>query len=246
MRIDSIAVELRPRPMFEAADLGVRLLQRHATMVARCWLPVALAVLLLALSTVVAATWLPSVLIFWLKPWLGRTVLFVLGRAAFGQPTTWDDLWRARRAVWGRQLWRAFTLDRLIPWRAFVMPVVTLEGLGGRVRRQRVAQLARGQRGVAMAVNAAYANIEIILVAGLVALMLLMAPLETGTTLWEVVIDQDSIGTALALAALYALVVLVLEPVHVASGFAMYLNRRVELEAWDIEQELRRAFAPAR
>jgi hypothetical protein len=67
MRIDSIAVELRPRPMFEAADLGVRLLQRNARMVARCWLPVALAVLLLALSSVLIATWLPAVLIFWFK-----------------------------------------------------------------------------------------------------------------------------------------------------------------------------------
>jgi hypothetical protein len=28
----------------------------------------------------------------------------------------------------------------------------------------------------------------------------------------------------------------------VAAGFAMYLNRRAQLEAWDIEQELRRAF----
>jgi hypothetical protein len=29
----------------------------------------------------------------------------------------------------------------------------------------------------------------------------------------------------------------------VAAGFGLYLNRRVELEAWDIEQEFRRAFA---
>jgi hypothetical protein len=34
----------------------------------------------------------------------------------------------------------------------------------------------------------------------------------------------------------------VLEPFYVAAGFAMYLNRRVELEAWDIEQEFRRGF----
>ena len=33
-----------------------------------------------------------------------------------------------------------------------------------------------------------------------------------------------------------------LEPFFVAAGFAMYLNRRAELEAWDIEQEFRRAF----
>ena len=40
-----------------------------------------------------------------------------------------------------------------------------------------------------------------------------------------------------------ALAVLFLEPFYVAAGFAMYLNRRAELEAWDVEQELRRAFA---
>ena len=33
-----------------------------------------------------------------------------------------------------------------------------------------------------------------------------------------------------------------LEPFYVAAGFAMYLNRRAELEGWDVEQELRRAF----
>ena len=41
----------------------------------------------------------------------------------------------------------------------------------------------------------------------------------------------------------YLAVVLFLEPFYVAAGFAMYLNRRVVLEAWDIDQEFRRAFA---
>jgi hypothetical protein len=41
----------------------------------------------------------------------------------------------------------------------------------------------------------------------------------------------------------YGTAVLFLEPFYVASGFAMYLHRRTELEAWDIEQEFRRAFA---
>ena len=41
----------------------------------------------------------------------------------------------------------------------------------------------------------------------------------------------------------YAAVIVFLEPFYVAAGFALYLNRRVELEAWDVEQELRRAFA---
>jgi hypothetical protein len=47
-----------------------------------------------------------------------------------------------------------------------------------------------------------------------------------------------------ALPFAYVVAVLFLEPFYVAAGFAMYLNRRAELEAWDIEQEFRRAFAP--
>ena len=47
---------------------------------------------------------------------------------------------------------------------------------------------------------------------------------------------------AVAMPVSYAIAVLFLEPFYVAAGFAMYLNRRAELEAWDIEQEFRRAF----
>ena len=47
----------------------------------------------------------------------------------------------------------------------------------------------------------------------------------------------------LASAIGYVLAVLFLEPFYVGAGFGMYLNRRAELEAWDIEQEFRRAFA---
>ena len=39
----------------------------------------------------------------------------------------------------------------------------------------------------------------------------------------------------------YAVSVAVVEPFYVAAGFGLYLNRRVELEAWDLEQEFRRA-----
>jgi len=48
---------------------------------------------------------------------------------------------------------------------------------------------------------------------------------------------------AIASAVAYAGAVLILEPFYVAAGFGMYLNRRAELEAWDIEQEFRRAFS---
>jgi hypothetical protein len=53
----------------------------------------------------------------------------------------------------------------------------------------------------------------------------------------------DTGTVALIVNCAYPVAALFMEPFYVAAGFAMYLNRRVELEAWDIEQELRRAFA---
>jgi hypothetical protein len=67
MQVDALAVDLRPRSMMEAGDLGVRLVQWRALDVWRCYLPVFLAVLALALATAEIAscseraTWQPSI-----------------------------------------------------------------------------------------------------------------------------------------------------------------------------------------
>jgi len=99
----------------EAADLGVRLCQSAAGEVYRCYFVAALPVMALSLATYEIATWLPALLIWWAKPWLDRTVLFVLSRAAFGQATTVSDLIRNQRRVWLSQLLLSLTTRRLSP-----------------------------------------------------------------------------------------------------------------------------------
>lgn len=243
MQVDALAVHLRPRPMAEAADLGLLLVHRHAASLLRSWLPLYLAFAALALATIEIRPWLPTLLIFWGKPWLDRTLLFVLSRAVFGQSTGWSDLWAQRAAVWGRGWLPALTRARLSPWRSFIQPVAQLEGQRGRAGRQRSRQLLKGKRGSAFGMHFVFAHAEFALCVGLLALGLWFAPPGTH---WKFLVwlrDGGTLGSGLALAGVYALVVALLEPFYVASGFAMYLNRRVELEAWDIEQEFRRAFA---
>ena len=242
MQVDAIAVELRPRPMWEAADLGVRLVQANARSL---WLtcgPVFAVVVLLALATVEIAPWLPSLLIFWLKPWLDRSVLFVLSRAVFGLSTRFGDLWQAQRSVWWRGLLGTLLWRRLSPWRAFTQPIYQLEGQRGSARSQRRKQLLRGQRGAAGATQFAFANIEVAFLLGLLAIGMWFAPdgLRGGIYTW--LTSDDSLVATLCLASASGVAVTLLEPFYVAAGFAMYLNRRVQLEAWDIEQEFRRAF----
>jgi hypothetical protein len=242
MQVDAIAVELRPRPMWEAADLGVRLLQANARSVWLTCAPVFAVVLLLALATVEIAPWLPSLIIFWLKPWLDRSLLFVLSRAVFGQSTRFSDLWSAQRSVWWRALPSTLTWRRLSPWRSFTQPIHQLEGQRGAARSQRRSQLLRGQRGAAGGMHLAFFHVEAVFILGLLALALLFAPEDLRGDVFSWLVRDDEIAATLCLAAAYGVAVALLEPFYVAAGFAMYLNRRVQLEAWDIEQEFRRAF----
>jgi hypothetical protein len=243
MQIDALAVRLRPRTPAEAADLGVRLCQAAAPQVYRCYLIVALPVMALSLATVEIAGWLPGLLIWWSKPWLDRTVLFVLSRAAFGQPTTASDLWRAQRNVWWSQLVFTFTIRRLSPWRSFTQPVYQLEGASPWGARARVRQIRHRQVAAATMMTQVFALAEFATTLAALSLVLWFAPAGSMPDVLELVTGEIPGVLAAANTVAYAATVLFIEPFYVAAGFAMYLNRRAELEAWDIEQEFRRVFA---
>jgi len=202
----------------------------------------------LALCTVDTYGWLPMLIVFWLKPWLDRALLFVMSRAVFGEATQWGDLWRARRQVLGGQLLRTLLWRRFSPWRAYTQPIEQLEGQRGGDRRKRAKLMLNANRGAATALQTAFTHAEAVLTYGLVALLWWFAPENSNATVWDWFVNPDAhaagqLGLNLVLALGYVAVVLFLEPFYVAAGFAMYLNRRVVLEAWDIEQEFRRAFA---
>jgi hypothetical protein len=241
MQIESIALNLRPRSVWEGCDLGVRLLQSWLGPVFRCYLAVALPYLILCLASGALAPWLPALLIWLAKPWLDRTILFVLSRALFSGSTRVVDLWAARRAVWLTGLARTLLLQRLSASRAFLQPVLQLEGLSGSALRARLRQIAGGRRGVARSAALAFVWAEIAIVASLLAVGLWLAPRSLGVE-WNPMAPGSGDRLTFFISLAYAPAVAFLEPFYVATGFGMYVNRRVALEAWDIEQEFRRAF----
>jgi hypothetical protein len=243
MQIDTLAVRLRPRSAMEAADLGVRLQQHVARSVYTCFLAVAVPTMVVAMATWEIRAWLPMWILWIAKPWLDQTVLFVLSRAAFGQETTLRDLWNARRHVLVRQLLFTLTIRRLSPWRALTQPVYQLEGFSIRKAGARIRQIRRRTMGAAFLVTHAFAMAEMGLMFALLSLMYWFAPAGTFPSVAELLTGAYAGAIQAALALAYAVTILFLEPFYTAAGFAMYLNRRAELEAWDIEQEFRRAFA---
>lgn len=244
MQVDAFAIRLRRRAKMEAIDLGVRLCQQAARSVFPCYLMVAVPIVLLAFASFELADWVPTLVLWCAKPWLDRSVLFVLSRAAFGQATAPRDLWRNQRLVWWTQFIRTWTFRRLSPWRSLTQPAYQLEGLARRKLRKRVLQIRSGYANTGMLLTSAFSFAELALSTTLLSLLLWFIPGEQQFDLMELFTgDEEGRSALFASTASYALVVLFLEPFYVAAGFALYLNRRVELEAWDVEQELRRAFA---
>ena len=243
MHVDALAVRLRPRTPMEAADLGIRLCQSVAHSVYRCYAVVALPVIALALASYEIADWLPTLVIWWAKPWLDRTILFVLSRSAFGQDTRPSDVWRAQRDVWWKGFLFSWTIRRLSPWRSLTEPVYQLEGFSAFNGGARVRQVRQRNAGTAFLMTQAFSLCEAGLILSIVSLAFWFAPTERAPDLSDLILGELSGFYAFLFPSAYALAVMFVEPFYVGAGFAMYLNRRAELEAWDIEQEFRRAFS---
>jgi hypothetical protein len=227
----------------EAADLGARLCQSAARSVYPCFAVAALPVAAFAFASYELADWLPTVMIWCAKPWLDRTILFVLSRAAFGQRTTPADLWSAQRQVWWSQFLFTWTVQRLSLWRSFTQPVYQLEGVSFWRAAGRVRQIRSRNTVSATMLTYAYSMAEVGLTLALFSLVFWFTPSGQSVDPFDVLAGDVPGVLALAYPMAYTIAVLLVEPFYVAGGFAMYLNRRAELEAWDIEQEFRRAFA---
>lgn len=244
MRIDQIAVELRPRSSWEAAELGTALVRTNARAV---WLPW-LAVTLPAFGVLNALGWwlhlLPWVgLVFWwLKPVFDRAPLFVVSRAVFGAvPSVRETL--AAQVTWGwRWMLHYLTWRRLGPYRALYLPVDLLEGGDDKHARRNV--IGGSARGVAAWLTVVFVNFELALLFGVLTLVPLFTPLEqiNGSMNWLFGLFEASEEPLpqLAMNVLYYLAMSAMEPFYVGAGFGLYLNRRTQLEAWDVELAFRR------
>ena len=242
MLVDTLAVRLRPRTPNEAIDLGVRLCQSAAPAVYRCYLLAALPVIALSIASIDLFGWSATIVLWWFKPWLDRTILFVLSRAAFGQATSVGDVWRSQWRLWWRPLLFSLTVRRLSPWRSLTEPVYLLEDGPAIGSGERIVQVRSRVVGSAFMMTQAFLTAEMSLTLAIFSLFFWFTPSGSEVGLAQLLFEEVPTIFGVASFVSYTIAVLLIEPFYVAAGFAMYLNRRAELEAWDIEQEFKRAF----
>ncbi|MGB0712243.1 MAG: DUF4129 domain-containing protein [Gammaproteobacteria bacterium] len=244
MDLEHLSINVRPRKGWEAVDLGLNLVQAHARAVL---LPVGVVVFGVAVLALLIApmdwwSWLPGLVLWWLKPLYDRVVLYVLSRAVFGELCGWrQTLARLPSLVWGNGLWVDLTLRRLQLARAFVLPVRQLEGMRGSERARRVAVLRQHAGALPSGLQLLWLHLESAVSLGLLFLVFVMVPEQFQGGFAEAVVADDTAPWLMILSTfIYAFALTVMESFYAAAGFALYLNRRVQLEGWDLEIALRR------
>ena len=244
MRLTDANAAIRPRSAWEALDLGTLMARRQARLLISSWALLTLPVFgLLTLLFWQAPFW--SLLLFWwLKPLFERLPLHILSRSLFGDTPTLKAALRALPVLLKPQLLASLTWRRLSPTRSFDLPVLQLEGLTGNARSQRLVVLGQRDSGAASWLTVVGVHIESALWLGLLALLYLLLPQQMEIDWrWQNLLGSDThswLWMEHLSNLFYALLLCVWEPVYVACGFSLYLNRRTALEAWDIELQFRR------
>ncbi|MEN8166016.1 MAG: DUF4129 domain-containing protein [Pseudomonadota bacterium] len=238
MDLARLTVNLRPRNPWEGIDLGFALARRWFPALWLLWMVGALPLFLLLNLLLPIPSWLAGLLAWWCKPLYEPPLLFWLGRVVFGERPGVREM----RSSWPRILWPQLlanlTWRRFSASRSFVMPVAVLEGLQGKARRSRIRVLSRQQHGAGW-LTLVGINFELILELGLLILLVMLLPEELQwIDLESFLFDPQSWQQGLQqLTALLAMSVIA--PFYVAAGFGLYLTRRSQLEAWDVELGLR-------
>ncbi len=244
MRTDQARVALRARQGLEAVDLGFRMVREWWRPLALTWLVFVLPFGAALVLTLRHHPYWALLLLWWLRPVFDRVPLHVLSRALFGERTSLLDVARALPSLLRSGLGTSLFVLRLSPLRTFVLPVLQLEGLRGGARRERCAALARRDIGSAMGLHVMGAHFNAVLLLGMVLGLELLVPEEVAWNVLELFVplfgDAAQDQSRALVPSLYLIGISAVEPVLVAGGFALYVNRRVYLEGWDIDLAFRR------
>lgn len=243
MQLNDATMAIRPRSAWEALDLGILLARRHAKLLILSWALLTLPVFALISLLLWQHPTLSLLVFWWCKPLYERLPLLILSRALFGNTPSLHESFRALPGVlrphWFASLtWRRFSLSR-----SFDLPVVQLEGLAGATRGERLTVLRQRDSAPARWLTIVGVHLESGLWLGAIALLYMLIPQQLlADWTWHDLLELDGnwLWFEHLTNLLYVLVLMIWEPVYVASGFSLYLNRRTLLEAWDIELSFRR------
>jgi len=243
MDLEKVTAQIRPRRGWEAIDLGISLVQQHAKTLYKIWFVISLPFFLIFALLLNSEPTIMILSLWWIKPILERPLLHFLSRELFGEGLTAKQCIKAFFSLAKIQWFASLSWRRLSFTRSFDLPLIQLEGLKGQDRTRRLRVIHSGDSGSAVWLTIIFALTETIFYFSFISFIFLLIPeiyLEN-FDLWKwMTADSESNLTAFVFNLLSYLGMSIVAPFYVACGFALYLNQRTHLEAWDIELSFKR------
>ena len=244
MQLEQISANIRLRSPWEAVDLGFAMVQRWWTSIYPALIIFNLLYLIPAFLFIPQQYYLHIVLFFWwIKPYSHRLILHILSQKLFNHELSTLQALRDIPSLLSYSFLGALTLRRFSFSRGFNLPIWQLERLKGKQRAKRQEVLLGAVHSEAIWLTVGLAFIEMILTASVFGLFILFIPGDYLKPVFSNLFNPElgSVATwmTLSVSFIFILVTLLVEPFYIAANFALYINRRTQLEAWDIEISFR-------
>lgn len=245
MKLQEITANIRLRSPWEAVDLGFAMVQ---TWWKSIYIPLAIVTLTIAsvlyLLVPEEQFWLTGVIFWWLKPLYDRLVLHIISHKLFNEElTSWQALKAIPSLIWNTGFFQSLTFRRFSLSRGFNLPIWQLERLRGKERAKRQRVLHQATHSQAVWLTIAMLHLEIFLELSLFVLIALFMPENTFRDFLDGLFNPQleyKVWIDYLNYVFYVLVVTFLHPFYIAGNFALYINRRTQLEAWDVELDFRK------
>ena len=245
MNLNHITANIRLRSPWEAVDLGFVMVQAWWKSI---YLPLMIVTLGIALPLFYFLPekdyWIGATVVWWLKPLYDRLVLHIISQKLFNQElTTKQALQALPSLIWNTGFFQAITFRRLSLSRGFNLPIWQLEQLRGSKRSERQNLLHLTAHSQAVWLTIGLWLIEVIMLFSLFVLLLMFLPSEIAKDFLEGVFTNNleyKRWIDMLNSFFYVAVVTFIHPFYIAGSFALYINRRTELEAWDIELDFKK------
>ena len=244
MQLEQITANIRLRSSWEAIDLGFSMVQTWWKSIYPALIIFNLLYLVPAFVFIPEKYYLMIILFFWwIKPYSHRLILHILSQKLFNNELTTAQALRDIPSLLGYSALGTLTFRRFSFSRGFNLPIWQLERLKGKARSTRQAVLLGAVHSDAIWLTLGLAFIEVILTASVFGLFVLFIPSDYLEPILKSVFNPalGAIETwmTLTISVIFIVVTLAIEPFYIAASFALYINRRTQLEAWDIELAFR-------
>jgi hypothetical protein len=238
MDLSRITIKPRIRNAHEAIDLGLIMARSWWKILFLSWFIPAFITYFILSIIFYDNTWLALLITWWLKPLWDRAPLYIASRKLFNEEIQLKDVLKKIPQLYSRDifawlLWRRFSLTR-----SFDMPVTVLEDQKHKARKKRLLTLHQGSSSAASWLTIICIHIEMIVWTGTLGFFMLLIPDEIDLNLLNLIIDEDIVANFVSNTVSF-IAMAVVAPFYTLSGFALYINRRIKLEAWDIEIKFR-------